>query len=319
MGRLRSRPILLILAVVSYAPMRLKSDLILLAVSMIWGSAFAAQRVAAAHLGPFLFNGLRFTVAILVLLCFARFRLNIPRKMLPWVVLTGAVLFLASALQQAGMQWTTAGNAGFITGLYVVIVPLVLVTLLRQPVGWPTWAAALAATLGALMLSTDGQLVLNSGDLLELVGAFVWAFQVILVGWVVRRMEVLSFVIGMNLVAGVLNLAMGGLLEGASLPGLVPAGWAVLYTGVFSVGIGYAMQAIGQRHSPPADAALIMSLESVFAAIFGFIFLGERLTLLQTAGCALIMVAILWVQIRPAPVNAAQAPLVPAQEPLDTP
>jgi len=319
MGRLRSRLILLFLAVVLYSSMRLKSDLILLFVAMIWGSAFAAQRAAAAHLGPFLFNGLRFGVGILVLLCLARFRLTIPRRMLPWVVLTGVVLFLASALQQAGLQWTTAGNAGFITGLYVVFVPLVLVALLRQPVGWPIWVAALAATLGTLLLSTGGQLVLNPGDLLELVGAVTWAFQVILVGWVVRRMEVLSFVIGMNLVAGLLNLGVGGLVEGASLPGLVPAGWAVLYTRVFSVGIGYALQAVGQKHAPPADAALIMSLESVFAAIFGFIFLGERLTLLQTAGCVLIMVAILWVQFRPIQADAAEVTLIPAQDRLDTP
>lgn len=299
--------------------MRLKSDLILLFVALIWGSAFAAQRAAAAHLGPFLFNGLRFSVAVLALLMLARFRLKIPRLMLPWVLLTGGVLFLASALQQAGLRWTTAGNAGFITGLYVVMVPLVLVLFLRQPVGWPTWVAALAATLGTLMLSSGGQLAFNLGDLFELVGAAAWALHVILVGWLARRMNVLPFVIGMDIVAGLLNLVTGLIVDGATLPGLVPAGWAVLYTGVFSIGIGYALQAVGQKHAPPADAAVIMSLESVFAALFGFLFLGERLGPIQTAGCVLILLAILWVQVRPAQTNPPAAPIAQPNEAVESP
>lgn len=297
--------------------MRLKSDLILLLVALIWGSAFAAQRVAADYLGPFLFNGLRFGVAVLVLLPLARFRLRIDRRMLPWVVVTGVVLFLASALQQVGIQWTTAGNAGFITGLYVVIVPLGLVVILRQPVGWPTWVAALAATLGTLLLSTGGQLTFNPGDLLELAGAFAWALHVVLVGWLARRMDVLAFVIGMDIVAGLLNLGLAGFTDGASLPGLIPAGWAVLYTGIFSIGVGYALQAVGQKHAPAADAALILSLEAVFAALFGFIFLGERLAPVQVAGCALILVAILWVQVRLARVSSVPNHLIQSEDPVE--
>ena len=297
--------------------MRLKSDLILLLVALIWGSAFAAQRVAADYLGPFLFNGLRFGVAVLVLLPLARFRLRIDRRMLPWVVVTGVVLFLASALQQVGIQWTTAGNAGFITGLYVVIVPLGLVVILRQPVGWPTWVAALAATSGTLLLSTGGQLTFNPGDLLELAGAFAWALHVVLVGWLARRMDVLAFVIGMDIVAGLLNLGLAGFTDGASLPGLIPAGWAVLYTGIFSIGVGYALQAVGQKHAPAADAALILSLEAVFAALFGFIFLGERLAPVQVAGCALILVAILWVQVRLARVSSVPNHLIQSEDPVE--
>lgn len=283
--------------------MRLKSDLILLLVALIWGSAFAAQRVAANHLGPFLFNGLRFVVAVAVLLPLARFRPRIERKKLPWVALTGTILFLASALQQAGMQYTTAGNAGFITGLYVVLVPVVLVVILRQPVSWATWLAALLATLGALLLSTGGELKLNPGDALELAGALAWALHVILVGWLARRVDVLSFVIGQDLVAGLLNLFFASFTDMATLPGLAQAGWAVLYTGIFSIGIGYALQGIGQKHAPPSDAALILSLESVFAAIFGFIFLQEYLSPLQLLGCGLIFVAIIQVQLRPTSVE----------------
>jgi drug/metabolite transporter (DMT)-like permease len=278
--------------------MRLKSDFILLLVAFIWGSAFAAQRVAADHLGPFIFNALRFFVAVIVLLPIARFRLKVERGILPWVVLAGTALFTASALQQAGMQYTTAGNAGFITGLYVVLVPLVMVIFLRQPVSRWTWVAALIATIGTLLLSTGGELKLNPGDLLELVGAGAWAVHVLLVGWLARRTDVLSFVILQNLVSAVLNVAFSLFTDISTLPGLLPAAWAVLYTGVFSIGVGYALQGMGQRHAPPTDAALILSLEAVFAALFGFFFLDERLLPIQILGCVMILVAIVQVQLR---------------------
>ncbi len=278
--------------------MRLKSDFILLLVAFIWGSAFAAQRVAADHLGPFIFNALRFFVAVIVLLPIARFRLKVERGILPWVVLAGTALFTASALQQAGMQYTTAGNAGFITGLYVVLVPLVMVIFLRQPVSRWTWVAALIATIGTLLLSTGGELKLNPGDLLELVGAGAWAVHVLLVGWLARRTDVLSFVILQNLVSAVLNVAFSLFTDISTLPGLLPAAWAVLYTGVFSIGVGYALQGMGQRHAPPTDAALILSLEAVFAALFGFFFLDERLLPIQILGCVMILAAIVQVQLR---------------------
>ena len=278
--------------------MRLKSDFILLLVAFIWGSAFAAQRVAADHLGPFIFNALRFFVAVIVLLPIARFRLKVERGILPWVVLAGTALFTASALQQAGMQYTTAGNAGFITGLYVVLVPLVMVIFLRQPVSRWTWVAALIATIGTLLLSTGGELKLNPGDLLELVGAGAWAVHVLLVGWLARRTNVLSFVILQNLVSAVLNVAFSLFTDISTLPGLLPAAWAVLYTGVFSIGVGYALQGMGQRHAPPTDAALILSLEAVFAALFGFFFLDERLLPIQILGCVMILAAIVQVQLR---------------------
>lgn len=296
--------------------MRLKSDLILLLTAFIWGSSFAAQRVAAENLGPFLFNGLRFMVGAAVLLPLVRFRPRITRSHLPWVGLTGSVLFLASLLQQVGMQYTTAGNAGFITSLYVVLVPVLLLVVLRQPVAWVTWAAALVATLGALLLSTGGEFRVNPGDALELAGALAWAGHVILVGWLARRVDVLSFVIGQNLVSGLLNLVCAGAWDMATLPGLQTAGWTVLFTGVFSIGAGFALQAQGQKHAPASDAALILSLEAVFAAVFGFLLLDERLAPLQLLGCGLILAAILTVQLRPVPVVL---PGEPAGLPLEPP
>jgi drug/metabolite transporter (DMT)-like permease len=246
-----------------------------------------------------LFNGLRFAVSLVVLLPLARFHLRVERRLLPAVGLAGALLFAASSLQQAGLSFTTAGNAGFITSLYVVIVPMVMVVGLRQRVGWVTWAAAMIATLGAMLLSTGGELKLNPGDVLELAGAVMWALHVVLVGWLARRVDVLSFVFGQNLVSAVLNLGAAAIFDRATLPGLVDAGWAVLYTGIFSIGFGFALQAAGQKHAPASDAALILSLEGVFAAVFGYLILAERLSALQLVGCGLILAAILWVQLRP--------------------
>lgn len=278
--------------------MRLRADLILLLVALIWGSTFAVQRVAAGSVGPFLYNFSRFGVSLLVLLPLTRFHVRLDYKMLPVVGLAGVLLFIASFLQQAGLSYTTAGNAGFITGLYVVIVPMVLVIVLRQRVGWSTWAAALIATLGALLLSTGGELKFNPGDALELAGAIPWALHVILIGWVARRVEILSFVFGQNLVSAVLNLAAMLVFDVGTVPGLADAGWAVVYSGIFSIGIGFALQAVGQRHAPPADAALILSMEAVFAAVFGFFWLDEQLSGVQLAGCGLILAMIIWVQLR---------------------
>jgi drug/metabolite transporter (DMT)-like permease len=238
----------------------------------------------------------------LVLLPLVKFRPRIERRLLPWVALAGTVLFVASFLQQAGMQYTTAGNAGFITGLYVVLVPVLMVFFLRKRVTWVTWAAALVATIGTLLLSTGGEFKLNPGDALELLGAAAWAVHVLLVGWLARRVDVMSFVIGQNLVSALLNLVFAGFADLGTLPGLLPAGWAVLYTGIFSVGVGYFLQGVGQKHASPTDAALILSLESVFAVIFGFLFLNERLQPVQLLGCGLIMAAIVWIQLRPVDV-----------------
>ena len=280
--------------------MRFKADLTLLLVAIIWGSAFAAQRVAAENVGPFLFNGSRFILGGLILLPVARFRLKIGWQAWPWVGLAGLLLCLASVLQQAGLHWTTAGNAGFITGLYVVIIPLFLLVIWRQRVGWTTWIAALLAAAGIFLISSAGKFELAPGDSLELIGAFMWAAHIILVGKLMQRVDPVSFSIGQFFTAGVLNLVLGVLLDWQTAPGLVTVWWTVAYVGVFSVAGGYTLQAIGQKHAPPTDAALILSLEAVFAAVFGYLLLGENMHLEQLFGCALIVGALVLSQIKPA-------------------
>lgn len=275
---------------------RLRADALLLVAALVWGLAFVPQRVAASHLGPFLFNGLRFLLAAAVLLPWVRAKKLGARRVLAWAAIAGGLLVLAAGLQQAGLRFTTAGNAGFLTGLYVVLVPLVLLVGWRHRVAWSSWTAALTAGVGVFLLSVDSQFRLGRGDALELLGAVVWAVHVVAVGMAVAQIDVLSFSVGQYLVAGIVNLALGLTLEWDTLPGLGACWWAVAYTGVFSVAVGYTLQAVGQRHAPPADAAIILSMEAVFAALFGYLFLGEVLTARQLAGCALILMAILTVQ-----------------------
>jgi drug/metabolite transporter (DMT)-like permease len=293
---------------------RLKADLTLLLVAVIWGTAFVAQRVAAAHLSPFFFNGTRFLLGGGLLLPLVRFNLKIEKGKRRWVVGAGLLLVGASFLQQAGVRWTTAGNAGFITGLYVVFVPLMMWVGWRQRSRWTVWVAALMAAVGLSLLSAGGKLQLAPGDGLILLGAVVWAAHVIVVGRAVRHMEALPFAIGQFLVAGVVNLALSLGLEWKALPGgLAAAWWTIVYAGVLSVAVGYTLQVVAQKHAPPTDAALILSLESVVAMLSGFVLLGERVGPIQLLGAGLILAAIVLAQFSPVP-EPGPAP-VPEQAP----
>jgi len=209
----------------------------------------------------------------------------------------GLILAAAAGLQQAGIASTTAGKAGFITGLYVVLVPLFLALIWRQ---WPArmaWVASLVSTVGLYLLSAQGQWTLQPGDALELGGAVLWALHVILVGQLVKHADPLRLSWVQYLVCGVANTLLGVVLERDSIPGLYSAWWAVLYGGAISVGLGYTLQAYGQRDAPATDAAVILSMESVFAALFGWLLLREVLAGVQIAGCALMLGGMLLAQV----------------------
>jgi len=241
---------------------------------------------------------LRFLLAGCILLPVALWREHPRIDGRLWLVgLAGVILFLAGGLQQAGLELTTAGNAGFITTLYVVFVPLILRIFWKESIGWISWAAAGMAVLGSLLLSTSGRMQVGRGDMLELLGAVLWALHVILVSKAVRKVGVLTFSAGQYLAAGLLNLAVS-LLTGQSFSGLAGGWWTIVYIGVLSTTIGYTLQVFGQKYAPPSDAAVLLSMEAVFAAFFGYLFLVELLQPLQIIGCVLILVAILLTQVR---------------------
>jgi drug/metabolite transporter (DMT)-like permease len=282
--------------------MRLKADLTLLIVSVIWGSAFVAQRIAGQMGSVYLFNGTRYLLAAVVVLPFALRggRISKPtysREQYIWMFVAGFVLFLGSALQQVGLVYTTAGNAGFITSLYVVLVPILLFLIWREKIHWISVGAVGLAGVGAFFLSTGGKFEIRTGDVIELVGALFWTFHVIVLGKYASRFEAMSFSIGQLAVCGMLNLGMGLFLE-KSMPLNFPLLAAIAYTALFSLGLCYTLQVWAQRHTPPADAALILSLESVFAVISGWLLLDEKLAPIQVFGCVLIFVAVLLSQFK---------------------
>ncbi|NMB55007.1 MAG: DMT family transporter, partial [Leptolinea sp.] len=278
---------------------RLKADIVLILVAAVWGGGFVAQRTGSQYVGFFVFGAARYFLGALVMLPFIRIY-QIPRRYQLWVFITGFVLFAGSALQQAGIKTTTAGNAAFITGLYVVIVPIILAIITRKPAPGITWAAAGIAVIGTLLLSTGGTLTqFASGDLLELTGAFLWACHLILVSKLSPKINVVLFSLAQYLVAGILNLAFGLIFEYSTFTGLSQTWTAIAYAGIVSTAVGFTGQVWGQRHAPAADAALILSLEAVFAALSGFCFLSERFTIVQLVGCALIFGAVVAAQLWP--------------------
>jgi len=284
--------------VVSSRGVRLRADLILLAVAVVWGSSFVAQRVAAAHLGPLLYNGTRFLLGALTLLPLVGHRLRALTRFEWWGgALVGLLLFGAANLQQAGLRFTTAGKAGFITGLYVVLVPLLLALAWRQWPRWSAWVASLLAAAGLFLLSGVGQLVLAPGDGWELAGAVLWALHLILIGRLAPRVDVLRLALVQYLVCGLLSMVLGMGLEAHTLEGLAVVWWAVVYTGVLSVGLGFTLQVVGQRRAPATDAAIILSLEAVFAALFGWLLLGETLAAGQLLGCGLMLAGMVLAQV----------------------
>ncbi len=280
--------------------------LTLLLSAVIWGFAFVAQRASMAYVGPFTFNGIRFALGALVLIPWivgTRRRISVPlcpalsRHLWIAVGLAGLVLFVSANLQQLGLVHTTAGKAGFITGLYVVIVPL-LGLARRHRVSIFVWVGCILAAIGMYLLSVVGAFSLALGDSLVLGSALGWAVHVHLVGWMAQRMHPLRVAVLQFAICAVLSLAVAAWTETIQWAAILDAGWMIAYAGVLSVGVAYTMQIFGQQRIDPAPAGLILSLEAVFAVIGGWTFLGESLSARSALGCALMLAGMMLAQIR---------------------
>jgi len=290
--------------------LKLKSDSLLLLTAAIWGTAFVAQRMGMDHVGPFTFNGLRFALgalSLLPLLYATRNRELIPSSIRPQAGrmtmvlgggLAGLVLFLGASLQQVGLVYTTAGKAGFITGLYVVIVPLLGLFWKQRP-GFGTWLGAALAAWGMYYLSVTESLTLAFGDLLELIGAFFWAGHVLIVGWLSPRMDSLKLAFFQFAVCSLLSLLTAVLTESPALSPILAAAVPICYGGLVSIGIAYTLQVVAQKEAKPAHAAIILSLEAVFAALGGWVILGETLSPRGLTGCGLMLLGMLLSQLQP--------------------
>ena len=284
---------------------RLATGLLVLA-AVIWGFAFVAQRAAMEHVGPFTFNGVRFVLGALVLTPILAIRRRrrpdagttrvTAGKLVLGCGLAGVVLFGAASLQQLGIVYTTAGKAGFITGLYVVMVPL-LGRLRGQRLRRTVWIATLCAVAGLYLLSVHGTLRVELGDGLVLAGALGWAIHVHLIGWLAARARPLVVAVVQFAVCGVLSLVIGFSIETVAWSGVVGAGWSIAYAGVLSTGVAYTLQVVGQRHVDPTRAGIVLSLEAMFAVLGGWLLLGEGMTARMLGGCALMFVAMLLSQL----------------------
>lgn len=303
---------------------RTTANLLLLCAGAIWGMGFVAQQTAMDDIGPMLFIALRFLLAGLAVTPFAIAEMkrknvaSMSAEILRYkgsFFMVGLAFFLGMAFQQVGLIGTSVTNAGFLTALYVIIVPIVMVTILRVSQPFIIWPASMIALVGIYLLSGGNLAALNSGDILIIICALFWAGHVILTGRVGQKtdlpvtMATLQFFITAALAfAGFGVATLFGLGETlptlAQLKGATPE---ILYAGLFAGGLGFTLQAVGQRYTSESAAAVLISTESLFAAMFGAFFLSERLATLGYVGCGLIFVAILMVELMPRKANTVQA------------
>lgn len=283
---------------------RATADLLLLLAALIWGLAFVGQQTAMAHVGPLTFTGTRFLIAAVAVLPFVlregRRGPAIPRAQAGPLIGIGVVFFLCVGVQQFGLMHTTVTNAGFLTALYVVMVPAIAVVAARRKVHPAVWPAAALSLAGTFLLGGGGLKGLNWGDGLIIVSAFFGALQILGLGLLVGNLgRPLAVAFAQYAVTAAIGISLGLVLETPTLEGLFSAWREIAYTGLVSGGIAFTLQSIAQGHTPPSDAAIIVSMESVFAAAFGALILGERLNLFGWIGAALVMAAVLFVQLVP--------------------
>lgn len=290
---------------------QIKSSLLLLLASVVWGAAFVAQSLASNTVGTLTFNGIRFIIGGLCLLPLLKGHNimpgHIPPKKLLGGIICGVALFLASTFQQAGIALgASAGEAGFLTACYIVLVPI-LGLLIGKKCSIFVWPAIVMAIAGLYLLcfeSADAGLKMSSADIMLLLCALMFSVQILCVDHYAPKMNSVSLACVQFMVSGIISLFAAFIFElapdpaawGASL--LSINSWiAILYTGIFSSAIGYTLQAVGQRNLSPALASLIMSLESVFSTLFGWLILDQTMTGREAAGCMLIFAGVILAQI----------------------
>ncbi|MBE7021075.1 MAG: DMT family transporter [Ruminococcaceae bacterium] len=281
---------------------QLKSNLILMLTAAIWGFAFVAQKESVKYIGPFFYNGVRFLLgglSLIPLILALKIKLPEDKKyMLKGGITVGLFLFIAANLQQVGIIDTDAGKAGFITSLYMVIIPIIGIVL-KQKTGLFTWFGVVLATLGLYLLCVGDTFTLEKGDLVILIGAFFWAGHVLLIEHFVKKIDSLLLSFMQFIVCGILGIITALLTrETVSLQVISDSLIPLLYGGLMSVGVAYTLQVVAQKNAKASHAAIILSLESCFSVIGGALILGETMTLRGYIGCIVIFAGVLISQIK---------------------
>ena len=286
----------------------LKTDLLMLIAAAIWGFAFVAQREGMETMGPFLFSGVRFLIGVVALSPVVWYLSKKPqqshkaevsaKKLILAGTVAGLLLFGGISCQQVGLQYTTAGKAGFITGLYIFFVPLIGL-FLGQRTGSGTWLGATIALFGLYLLTIKEDFTIAEGDLLQLICAVFFAAHVLVIGYLAKRMDTLKLALVQYLVCGVISLLIAIAIEMISWDMIIATAIPLLYAGVMSTGIAYTLQVVAQQHAHSSHAAIILSLEGAFAVLGGWLLLDEHLPARGLLGCALMLTGMFLSQLFP--------------------
>ncbi|KGM96598.1 membrane protein [Clostridium novyi A str. 4552] len=290
---------------------RLGANVLLLITAAIWGLGFVAQRVGAENLGAFTFNAIRFGlggVSLIPLIVYFNgnkkkdysdeiaIEGNFKTQILPGVML-GIALYIAATLQQIGLAYTTAAKAGFITGLYIVLVPIMGV-FIGQKIEKNSCVGIMFSVIGLYLLSINSNFSISNGDLLEIIGAIFWATHILMIDYFSKKVDSLKLSCIQFITCSILSLLTALGFEVITLQAIYNAMVPLLYGGFLSVGVAYTLQVVAQKSAKPSHAVIILSMEAVFGAVGGVLLLGEEMTRRGFIGCAFILVGILASQIK---------------------
>ncbi|MDB9972563.1 DMT family transporter [Oceanospirillaceae bacterium] len=288
----------------------IQANVLMLIAASIWGFAFVAQRVGMETMGPHWFNSLRFFIGAIALIPVVMWidskktkaskqELKPSTKTLIFGGLAaGVLLFVGATFQQVGLQYTTAGKAGFITGMYIFFVPLIGL-FFQMKTGLGTWLGAIIALWGLYLLSINDDFSLSKGDTLQLICAVAFAGHVLMIGYLASRMDVVKLSLIQFFVAGMLAMFLALYFEQLSWAIISSTAVPLLFAGVMSTGIAYTLQTVAQQHAHPSHAAIILSSEGVFAVLGGYLLLNEVLPPKGLLGCSLILMGMLISQLMP--------------------
>ncbi|QCX33931.1 DMT family transporter [Caloramator sp. E03] len=287
---------------------RVRSNFLLLLAATIWGFAFVAQRIGSQYVGALTFNGIRFglgCISLIPLILYYNKKNNadtllVDRKSIIPGIIVGTVLYIAVTLQQVGIIYTTAGKASFITGLYMVIVPIIGV-ILKQKIEINSWIGVGFATIGLYLLCINENFNINYGDLLIIISAFLWAIHILIIDYFLKKVEPLKLSFLQFAVCSIFSIITAAIFEDITIKGISNAIVPILYGGILSVGVAYTLQVVAQKYAKPSHAVIILSMESVMGALGGVLILGERMSNRGYIGCLLIFIAILISQIKLSP------------------
>lgn len=286
----------------------LKGAILLALAAFIWGTGFVAQSLGMEHIGPFTFNGVRtlvggvFLLPVIFFISKSRKSMGVEtdsagnRLFIPAGILCGLFLCAASSLQQIGIQYTSAGKAGFLTALYIVMVPIIGIFMKKFP-GVKVWIGVVIAAIGTYILSVKDGFAIESGDLYIICSAFIFSFHIIVIGHFSPKTDAVKMSCVQFFTAGIIAVVIAIFVEKPLMADILASWGPILYAGIISSGIAYTLQIVGQRDTPPAVASLILSLESVFAVLAGWVILGEQLSPKELFGCVLVFAAVILAQL----------------------